>query len=185
MLTEKTYEDVWKYIDRTTSFVLYIICLHSDSVGTVRLKSKNPFDYPLIDNRFLTDPADRDIRRIYEGIQIMLRLAETKAMQKIGTRLQGGPLRACKKHKYLSRAYWYCAIRQMTMNIYHPVGTCPMGPNPFDGDVVDSEGKVHGIKGLRIGDGSVFPFPLAGHPTAGIVLVGEMVSDFIKQDYYY
>ncbi|XP_057662138.1 uncharacterized protein LOC130897346 [Diorhabda carinulata] len=184
-LTDETYEDVWKNIDRAQSFVLYIVSLHSDSIGTVRLKSKDPFDYPLIDNRFLSDPGNRDLERIYEGIQIMLRLARTKSMQKLGTTLQGGPLRVCHNFIYQSREYWECAIRQMSMNLYHPVGSTPMGPNPSNGDVVDSECKVYGIKGLRVADGSVFPFTLAGHPTAAIALVGEMVSDFIKQDYFH
>ncbi|XP_074028141.1 glucose dehydrogenase [FAD, quinone] [Leptinotarsa decemlineata] len=184
-LTDQTYEDVWAYINRIQSFVLYIISLHSDSIGTVRLASKDPFEYPIIDNRFLSDPHGRDIERIYEGIQIMLDIAKTRAMKKLGTTIQGGPLRACSRHKYLTKAYWYCAIRQMTMNIYHPVGTCRMGPYPERGDVVDPECKVHGVKGLRISDASVFPFPLAGHPTAAVVLVGEMVSDFLKQEYLY
>ncbi|XP_072399482.1 LOW QUALITY PROTEIN: glucose dehydrogenase [FAD, quinone]-like [Diabrotica undecimpunctata] len=184
-LTNQTYEDVWKYIDRTRSFVLYIVSLHSNSIGTVRLRSKNPFDYPLIDNRFLSDPGNRDLRRIHEGILIMMRLARTKAMRSIDTKLQGGPLRACSQYVYQSRDYWFCAIRQMTMNLYHPVGTTPMGPNPHLGDVVDSECRVHGVQGLRVVDGSVFPFTLAGHPMAPIALVAEMVSDFIKNQYLY
>ncbi|KAG5897965.1 hypothetical protein JTB14_013539 [Gonioctena quinquepunctata] len=182
-LTNQTYDDVWRYIDRTQSFVYYIISLHSESVGTVRLASADPFEYPLINSGFLSDPNGRDIARIYEGVEIALKLAQTNAMQKIGTTLQGAPMRACRQYQYLSREYWYCAIRQVTLDIYHPVGTCPMGPYPERGDVVDSEGRVHGVRGLRVSDASVFPFPLAGHPTAAVVLVGDMISDFIKQGY--
>uniref|UniRef100_A0A6P7FLG7 Glucose dehydrogenase [FAD, quinone]-like isoform X3 n=1 Tax=Diabrotica virgifera virgifera TaxID=50390 RepID=A0A6P7FLG7_DIAVI len=182
-LTNETYEDVWKYTNPAKSFVAYITSLHSDSIGTVRLRSKDPFDYPLIDNRFLSDPDNRDLRRLYEGILIFLKITNTKAMRSIDTKLQGGPLRACKQHRYQSREYWFCALRQMTMNLYHPVGTAPMGPDPHRGDVVDSECRVYGVKGLRVADGSVFPFTLAGHPNAAVTLVGEMASDFIKNQY--
>ncbi|KAG5897966.1 hypothetical protein JTB14_013540 [Gonioctena quinquepunctata] len=182
-LTNQTYDDVWRFIDRTKSFVYYIISLHSDSVGTVRLASADPFEYPLIDSGFLSDPDGRDIARIYEGVEIALKLAQTKAMQRIGTTLQGAPMNACKQYQYLSREYWYCAIRQVTLDVYHPVGTCRMGPYPERGDVVDSEGRVHGVSGLRVSDASVIPFPLGGHPAAAIVLVGDMISDFIKLEY--
>ncbi|XP_072399589.1 glucose dehydrogenase [FAD, quinone]-like isoform X2 [Diabrotica undecimpunctata] len=184
-LTNETYEDVWKYTDPAKSFVAYVTSLHSDSIGTVRLRSNDPLDYPLIDNRFLSDPYNRDLRRLYEGVLLFLKLTETNAMRRINTKLQGGPLRACNQYSYKSRGYWFCAIRQMTMNLYHPVGTTPMGPNPHRGDVVDSECRVHGVKGLRVVDGSVFPFTLAGHPNAPITLVAEMASDFIKNQYVY
>lgn len=183
MLTDETFQDVWGSVNRAQTYLLYIVALHSESTGTVRLRSNNPFQYPIIDNAFLTDPASKDIDTLYEGVQLFLRLADTQALQAIGSALQGGPLRACNQYPYLSKDYWYCAIRQMSMDLYHPVGTCPMGPDPRQGHVVDTECRVHGIKGLRIADGSVFPFTLAGHPVAGIVLVGEMVAEFIKIDY--
>lgn len=183
LLSNQTYEDVWKYNDRARTFVYYVINLHTDSYGTLRLQSKNPFDYPLIDNRFLSDPKGRDIEVIYEGLQLTLKLAQTRAMREIGATLQGHPMRACKHLVFPSKSYWFCAIRQMSLNIYHPVGTTPMGPNPLKGDVVDSECKVHGINKLRVVDGSVFPFTIAGHPVAAIVMLGEKISDFIKESH--
>lgn len=183
LLTNQTYEDVWKFINRAQTYVYYIIALHAKSVGTVRLRNKNPFEYPLIDNKFLSDPEGRDIEVLYEAVQLALRLSHTRPMREIGAVLQGHPMRACRHLLFPSRDYWFCAIRQLTVNLYHPVGTCPMGPNPSEGAVVDSEAKVHGVKKLRIVDGSVFPFTLAGHPVAAIVMVGERVSDFIKETY--
>lgn len=183
LLTNQTYEDVWKYINRAQTFVYYVIALHAESVGTVRLKNKDPFEYPLIDNRFLSDPRNRDIEVLYEAIQLALKLSRTRPMREIGATLQGHPMRACKHLEYPSRRYWFCAIRQMSLNLYHPVGTCPMGPNPINGAVVNSECNVYGIHKLRVVDGSVFPFTLAGHPVAPIIMVGEKVSDFIKERY--
>nr|XP_023014364.1 glucose dehydrogenase [FAD, quinone]-like isoform X1 [Leptinotarsa decemlineata] len=179
-LTDQTYGDLWKNINRSNSYVMYIVGLHAESTGSVRLNSSDPYDYPIIDSNFLSDSLDKDINTIYEGVQLALKLSETKALQRIGSKLEDRSLRACKRYRYLSRAYWYCAIRQVTMNLYHPVSTCPMGPNPEKGDVVDSECRVHGVNKLRVADASVFPFTLAGHPNAPTVLIGEIVSDLIK-----
>lgn len=184
-ITQQTYEDSWKYINVTTSYILYLISLHAESLGTVRLQSNDPYDYPVIDSRFLSDPEDRDIRVIYEAVQLSLKLAQTKALQEINATLQGHPISACAGYTFPSEDYWYCAIRQLTMDIYHPVGTCPMGPDPKKGAVVDTECRVHGVKKLRVIDASVFPFALAGHPTAAICMVADVVSDFIKQTYSY
>ncbi|XP_063917290.1 glucose dehydrogenase [FAD, quinone]-like isoform X2 [Zophobas morio] len=182
-LTDQTFEDLWKYVNIPRTFNVWVIDLHAQSVGTIRLKSKNPYEYPLIDSNFISDPENRDINTLYEGIQLILRLLETKALKAINATLQGGPLRACKRYEYLSRDYWYCALRQLTINLYHPLGTCPMGTDPKKGAVVDSELRVFGFKNLRIADASVFPLALAGHPNAPTVMVGEQAGDLIKLTY--
>ncbi|GAB5405988.1 MAG: GMC family oxidoreductase N-terminal domain-containing protein [Aureliella sp.] len=48
------------------------------------------------------------------------------------------------------------SIAAYSMSIYHPTGTCRMG-NAIDDSVVGSDFSVHGIRGLRIADASVFP----------------------------
>ena len=47
------------------------------------------------------------------------------------------------------------AIRNLADTIYHPVGSCRMGPG--DMDVVDAELRVHGLQGLRVVDASIMP----------------------------
>lgn len=182
-LDDETYQVVWGRNNPSNTFILYVICLHGISEGTIKLKNKNPFEYPQIDTNFLSDPHNKDINTLYEGVQIGLELASTNAFQKIGTTLQGGPLKQCSQYRYPSKSYWYCALRQMTMDIYHPVGSCRMGPDPRKGAVVDANCRVHGIKNLRVVDGSVMPFTISGHPNAPIVMIAEKVSDLIKTDY--
>lgn len=182
-LTDQTYEDLWKFINVPQTFILYVVNLHAKSVGTVRLKSKNPYDYPLINSNFLSDPENRDINVLYEGIQLALQLVQTKAFKAMNTRLQGGPLRACSLYQYLSKEYWYCALRQLTVDLYHPLGSCPMGTDPKKGAVVNSKLKVFGINNLRVADASVFPVVLAGHPNAPTVMVGEQLADLIKYEH--
>ncbi|CAH1119689.1 unnamed protein product [Phaedon cochleariae] len=182
--TEQTYADLWEGSNQIQAYRMVVIHLHAQSTGTLRLKSADPYDYPLIDLNLLSDWWwQRDIGTLYEGVQIALNLASTEALRGIGSQLRSGPLKACQNHEYLSKRYWYCALRQLTTNIHRPVSTCPMGPNTRRGDVVDAVGKVHGLKKLRVADASVFPFSLAGHPNAAVVLVAEVISDFIKMEY--
>lgn len=183
LLTQQTFDDVWAKPNPLSSFVVYVIALHSRSTGTVRLNGNDPYDYPQIDTRFLSDPDNRDIDTLYQGIQLTLKLINTEAFKSINATITGGPLRACNQHKYLSKDYWYCALRQMSVDIYHPISTCPMGPKPEKGDIVDANLTVHGFSNLRVIDASVIPFPLSGHPNAAVTMVAEKGSDIIKRNY--
>ncbi|KAJ8958478.1 hypothetical protein NQ318_002271 [Aromia moschata] len=40
-------------------------------------------------------------------------------------------------------------LRQMTSTIFHPVGTCKMGPKNDGTAVVDPRLRVHGVRNLR------------------------------------
>ncbi|TPG32791.1 GMC oxidoreductase [Mycolicibacterium hodleri] len=49
----------------------------------------------------------------------------------------------------------------------HPLGGCPADTSQFNG-VVDSFGRVHGVPGLWIADGSVMPGPVGANPSLTI-----------------
>ena len=72
---------------------------------------------------------------------------------------------------------WKEKCRQIAATLYHPASTCAMGK------VVDSNLKVKGIHGLRVADASVFPHLTSGNTNAPAIMVGEMASDIIKNDY--
>lgn len=71
------------------------------------------------------------------------------------------------------------------MTIYHPVGTCKMGPASDHMAVVDNRLRVHGIHHLRVADASIMPTITTGNTNAPVIMIGEKVSDMIKEDAYY
>ncbi len=70
-------------------------------------------------------------------------------------------------------------IRDNVESAYHPCGTCRMGRVEDPMTVVDPEGRVIGVDGLRVADSSVFPRIPNGNLNAPSIMVGEKVSDHI------
>lgn len=182
-LDDETFEGLYKDVNGDNSFTVQVIGTRPISRGTIRLASKNPFLYPIIDTQYLTDKHGKDINTIYEGILIVKQLEETEAFKRIDAKFIYPDLSACKDTIRDTREYWYCHIRQLSFNIYHPVGTAKMGPNPKKGAVVDARFKVHGFKSLRVVDASIFPKSFSGHPVAACMMIAEKAYDTILEDY--
>lgn len=176
------YDALWGSNNTHISFVIENIL--PNSAGTVRLKSNNPYEYPLVDLNLLSDPNDADIEVLYQGIQLILSMSETQAYQKLDLKYLSKPLPPCKSFEFRSKEYWYCFIRQIAQTASHPVGTCPMGVSKENGAVVDSKLKVFGIDGLRVIDASVFPTQVSGHPDVAALMIAEKMSDVLKFEYF-
>nr|CAI5865172.1 unnamed protein product [Callosobruchus analis] len=166
-----------------TSFQIFVTPLHTKSLGTIRLKSSSPYDFPVIDPNSLSDPEGRDMRLTYEGIKMAFKVASQPAFQKIGAKLSTKPLKQCSKYRFLSRRYWYCAIPYITMHNNHPVSTCKMGPHPEKGDVVDYKLRVHGVRRLRVADASVIPLSTSSHINSICYMIADKLADILKKTY--
>ncbi|MEC8346946.1 MAG: choline dehydrogenase [Pseudomonadota bacterium] len=68
-------------------------------------------------------------------------------------------------------------IRQTGETLYHPVGTCKMGQDEMA--VVDAQGSVHGLLGLRVVDASLMPTLIAGNTNAPTIMLAEKITDAI------
>ncbi|KAF2886176.1 hypothetical protein ILUMI_19997 [Ignelater luminosus] len=177
-------ENMWKKIDTSRTFTFLVIALRPKSRGILKLKSKDPYDYPLIDINLFSDPKGEDLLTLYEGIQLALDMTKANAFRKIDAKLLRASLSICEQYEYLSKAYWYCQMRQIGFHISHPVGTCKMGPDPNKGDVVNHELNVYGIRRLRVADCSIMPEVVAGHTYAPAIMIGEKLSEILKNTKY-
>ncbi|KAJ9594659.1 hypothetical protein L9F63_027356 [Diploptera punctata] len=151
------------------------------SRGVIKLRSKDPKDPPVIDPRYLSDP--RDVQTLIEGIKQIVNIARAKALSRFEVEMSEVKVPGCEAETFGSDEYWSCAVRRVATTIYHPVGTCKMGPRSDPDAVVDSRLRVHGIKGLRVIDGSVMPTVVSGNTQASIIMIGERGADFIKDDW--
>jgi choline dehydrogenase len=71
-------------------------------------------------------------------------------------------------------------IRREAESVYHPVGTCAMGPG--EEAVVDHRLRVHGLEGLRIADASVIPNIISGNTNALCVAIGLKAAEMLIED---
>jgi choline dehydrogenase len=141
------------------------------SRGTVRLRSTDPEDPPLLDPRFLA--AESDLRRLVGGIRESLAIAATAPLGQwiAGIQASSG-LRAGMDDEEL--AQWAHAHAQ---GFAHMIGGCRMGLD--QGAAVDPELRVHGLGRLRVVDTSVFPSIPAAHTQAAVMALAERASDLI------
>ena len=78
-----------------------------------------------------------------------------------------------------SDKYFECLLRHWSHTVYHPAGTCKMGPSSDLLAVVDNELRVHGIDNLRVMDASVMPAIVGCNTNAPTIMIGEKGADLI------
>ncbi|CAH0550711.1 unnamed protein product [Brassicogethes aeneus] len=158
------------------------ILLSPKSRGVVRLNDSDPiYGAPLIHPNTFNEEID--LLRIVEGVKQSLNLLSTHTMQHLGARLATTPLPACRHIPFGSDDYWACIAQSYTTTIYHPVGTCKMGPKSDNEAVVDPKLRVYGIKNLRVVDASIMPKIVRGNTNAPTIMIAEKASDLIKNQW--
>jgi len=73
-------------------------------------------------------------------------------------------------------------IRENVGGVFHPAGTSRMGRADDHDAVVDTEGRVHGISGLRVADASIMPHVIAGNTNIPTIMIAEKIAAAVKAE---
>lgn len=134
------------------------------STGHLEIRSPDWRDHPAIHPNYLSDPDDLGL--MVEAARFLRRLGAAPSFASvIETELKPG-------NSVATDGEFASDIRARAYSVFHPVGTCRMGPDPSS-SVVDPRLRVHGIEGLRVIDASIFPTITSGNTNAPAIMVGE------------
>ncbi|XKL64782.1 hypothetical protein PGB90_004868 [Kerria lacca] len=178
-IRDSLYNTMYKPLTKAETWTILPLLLRPRSTGWIRLKSKNPFVYPIIEPNYFAHK--QDVAVLIEGIRIAFNVSNTSPFRSFNSRPLLTPMPGCRKHELFSDDYWECAMRHFTFTIYHPAGTCKMGVDSES--VVDPRLRVHGVKGLRVIDASIMPTIVSGNPNAPVIMIGEKGADMIKEEW--
>jgi choline dehydrogenase len=144
------------------------------SRGRIELRSLDPLVGPAIHANYLEDEAD--LRTLVEGVKLARRLARTEALSTYrGAEVWPGE--GARSDEEISEH-----VRRNVQTLYHPVGTCKMGPASDAAAVVDARLRVRGVEGLRVVDASVMPEIIAGNTNAPTIMIAEKAAALILAD---
>jgi choline dehydrogenase-like flavoprotein len=144
--------------------------IYPKSQGEIRLASADPTAAPLIDPRYFSNPAD--LEHLVNGIKLTREMtARSPLREMLGAEIFPGPSVSTDEQ---IREH----VRATCQTIFHPTGTCKMGNDKSA--VVDSELRVHGIRGLRVADASIMPRIVGGNTNAPVIMIAEKAADLIQ-----
>ncbi len=148
------------------------VLLQPASRGRVTLASADPAAKPLLDADYLGEPGE--VAPLVHAVKLARTVAEQPALKGLVTgELLPGP-------EVVSDEDIEADIRRRSFTLYHPVGTCAMGPDPAAGAVVDAALRVHGVDGLRVVDASVMPTITRGNTNAPTIMIAEKAVALIR-----
>ena len=152
-------------------FQTHVGPMRSKSRGWVKLRSNRPEDAPRIRFNYMSHPDD------WEEFRTCIRLTREIMGQAafaphVARELQPGA-------DVQSDAALDSFIRAHVESAYHPCGTARMGRRDDPRAVVDPEGRVIGVDGLRVADSSVFPRITNGNLNGPSIMVGEKIADHL------
>ncbi|MEP1768662.1 MAG: choline dehydrogenase [Sulfitobacter sp.] len=152
-------------------FQAHVGPMRSKSRGRVSLSSADPSDNPKINFNYMSHPDDwEEWRRCVRLTREIF--AQDAFKPYVKHEIQPGA-------DVQSDAEIDAFVREHAESAYHPCGTCKMGRKDDPDAVVDGQGRVIGVEGLRVADSSIFPRITNGNLNAPSIMVGEKMADHI------
>jgi choline dehydrogenase len=163
---------VGRGLDQPDRFITITVSLvQPQSRGTVTLRSADPLAAPIIRANYLQDSAD--VTALVRGVHLARWFGEAEVYDELrADEIEPGA--AMKSDADLATF-----ARRAADSIYHPAGTCKMGPASDGMAVVDAALRVRGVEGLRVADASIMPEVVNATTNAACVMIGEKASDLL------
>ena len=151
-------------------FQAHMGSMRSPSRGRIQIKSKDPRQHPSILFNYMAH--EQDWREFRDGIRITREIMAQAALDPYrGREISPGA-------ELQSDAELDAFIREHAETAYHPSCSCKMGEDAMA--VVDGQGRVHGIEGLRVVDASIMPLIVTGNLNAPTIMMAEKIADKIR-----
>ncbi|MFG0582611.1 choline dehydrogenase [Pseudomonas sp. zjy_9] len=151
-------------------FQAHVGSMRSPSRGRVQLKSKDPRQHPSILFNYMS--SEQDWQEFRDGIRLTREIMAQPALDPYrGREISPGA-------DVQSDAQLDAFIREHAETAFHPSCSCKMGED--DMAVVDGQGRVHGLQGLRVVDASIMPEIITGNLNATTIMIAEKIADRIR-----
>ncbi len=146
------------------------VLLRPKSRGRIRLGSSDPAAPPIIDPAYFSEASDLEV--LVEGVKRCREMVTGRALEPFrGEEYAPGT-------DVRSDADIAAFVRRSVETLYHPVGTCRMGPDARS--VVDHDLRVCGVERLRVVDASIMPDIVGGNTNAPTIMIGEKGAVLIR-----
>jgi choline dehydrogenase len=153
-----------------SGFLMAFNACRPSSTGQIKIQSADATVPPLIDPNYLSTAHDQE--EVLQAMRLIRRLSEALPLQRLIAQEVAPGLNIQSDEQLLAYFKAQCG------SIYHLCGTCAMGPDTGK-SVVDSELRVHGVRGLRVIDASIFPNITSGNINAPTMMVAEKGADLV------
>ena len=161
-------------LHRFPAFTASVCHLRPSSRGEVQITSPDPFAAPRIAPNYLSTDSDRQVAA--RALRLTRRIVSADAMRRYQPQeIRPGP--DCRSDEELARA-----AGEVGTTIFHPVGTCRMGPASDAGAVVDARLRCHRVPGLRIADASIMPTITSGNTNSPTLMIAEKAAEMMLAD---
>ena len=162
------FYDLSTFPTKEDGFTILPTLLKPKSRGYLKLKSKNPFEHPIIQPNFLKEDVDKKV--LIESGKLAIEVLKANAFDNYRKALIA-PADNCSDETLFHH------IQKIVETVYHPVGTCKMGNDEMA--VVDENLRVRGVDGLRVVDASIMPTITSGNTNAPVNMIAEKGADLI------
>ncbi len=158
-------------LHRFPAFTASVCNLRPASRGHVRIVSPDPQEPPRIALNYLRDDVDKQVAA--DSIRLTRRIVSQEAMRRYR------PIEFLPGPGHETDEELAAAAGNIGTTIFHPVGTCKMGPHSDPQAVVDAELRVHGIDRLRVVDSAIMPVITSGNTCSPTIMIAEKAAAMI------